>query len=168
MTRNSSVKYIAQNAIVAAIYFVITIALAPYSYMGVQFRVAEVLVLLCFWRPDLVIGVTLGCFLSNTMSSLGAWDMLFGTLATLVSSLMVVYCSPRLWVSTIYPVVVNGLTVGAELYYLLQLDFWTQAGLVAAGEAAVMVVGYFLWFFLRKNQGFMKFIAPTRHQSITC
>jgi uncharacterized membrane protein len=56
---------IAQNGIVAAIYFVLCIALSFISYGEIQFRVAELLVLLCFWRPDFIIGVTIGCFLAN-------------------------------------------------------------------------------------------------------
>jgi hypothetical protein len=38
---------------------------ASLAYDQIQFRIAEFLVLLCFWRPDFVIGVTIGCFLSQ-------------------------------------------------------------------------------------------------------
>ncbi|MCI2068212.1 MAG: QueT transporter family protein [Bacilli bacterium] len=166
MTKQITTKYIAQNAVVAAVYFILTIILAPYSYLGIQFRIAELLVLLCFWRPDFIIGVTLGCFLANTLSSLGPWDMLFGTLATLVSALLVAYASPRLFISIIYPTAVNAFVVGAELYFILGEAFWVQVGLVAIGEGAVMIVSYLIWLILSRNKGLMNFLAPTRHQDI--
>lgn len=161
-----SVKTIAENAIIAALYCAVTIAAAPLSYMGMQFRIAEILVLLVFWRPDFIFGLTLGCFLSNIPSSLGAWDMLFGTLATLISVVLIAYCSPRLWVACIYPIVINAFVVGAELYFILDLDFWLNVGLVAAGETTVIVGGYIIWFVLMKNRGFFAFLQPTKHQSV--
>jgi uncharacterized membrane protein len=167
MTRRKFlIKYIAENAIIAALYFVMTIAMMNYSYQGMQFRIAEILVLLCFWRPDLVFGVTLGCFLGNIMSTLGPWDMLFGTLATLISSLLIAYASPRLWVAIFYPVIINGLVVGAELYYLLQAPFWLNVGLVAGGEITVIGVGYVIWVILIRNRGVKTALEPTRHQDI--
>jgi len=160
------IKMIAENAIIAALYCAVTILCAPISYLGIQFRIGEIIVLLCFWRPDFCLGLTIGCLLANIPSSLGAWDMLFGTLATLVSVLLVSYASPRLYIAVIYPVVINALVVGAELYYILDLDFWLNAGLVAAGEAAVMVGGYFVWILLAKNKGFMRFLEPSKHLSV--
>ena len=69
MTKGNLTKKICQNGIVAAVYFVLTLACAGFSYGQIQFRVAEVLVLLCFFRPDFVLGVTLGCFLANLLGS---------------------------------------------------------------------------------------------------
>jgi uncharacterized membrane protein len=166
MIKKITTKSIVLNAAIAALYFIITIILAPYSYLGIQFRISEMLVLLCFWRPDFVIGVTLGCFLANTMSSLGPWDMLFGTLATLISSLLVAYASPRLWFSMIYPIAINSFVVGAELHFILELDFWLQAGLVCIGETTVIVVSYILWMSICRNKGFMKYLSPLRHADI--
>ena len=62
------IVYITQNAIVAAIYFVLTSFTQPISFGMFQMRLAEALGLLCFWRPDFAIGMTLGCFLSNVYS----------------------------------------------------------------------------------------------------
>src|SRR5574344_952434 len=98
-TTDSSTKKIAQNAIIAAVYFVLTMALPGLSYGQIQFRIAELLVLLCFWRPDFVIGVTLGCFLANINSTLGPWDLLLGTSATFFSCLLVSFGSPRMLIA---------------------------------------------------------------------
>jgi hypothetical protein len=120
MTTNSLTKKICQNGVVAAVYFVITLAASGISYGQIQFRIAEILVLLCFFRPDFVIGVTLGCFLANINSTIQPWDMILGTAATFLSSLLIAYASPRLAVACIWPVLFNAFIVAGELkdFYL--------------------------------------------------
>lgn len=161
---------IVENAIVAAIYFVLTIALGSFAYGEIQFRVSEILVLLCFWRPDFIIGVTIGTFLANIPSTLGAWDMLFGTLATLIAACGVAFCSPRLAVATLFPTVVNAFVVGAELYFVFGFssltEFFITAGYVALGEFAVMVVGYIILVLISRNKAFMEHLLPTRHAGV--
>lgn len=167
MTKSDSlIKKIAENSIIAAIYFVLTVAIPVFQYGDIQFRVAEFLVLLCFWRPDFVFGVTLGCFFANFASPMGMVDVFMGTGATLISSLMVAYLSPRLLAATIYPIVANGFVVGFELSWILGLPFWPSVGTVAAGEAAVIFISYFLWMSLSHNKGFMRAINPQRHLEV--
>jgi Predicted membrane protein len=167
MTKSDSlIKKIAENSIIAAIYFVLTIAIPVFQYGDIQFRVAEFLVLLCFWRPDFVFGVTLGCFLANFGSPMGAVDVLMGTAATLISSLMVAYLSPRLLLGVLYPIIANGFVVGFELSWILGLPFWPSVGTVSLGEGVVIIASYFLWMSLSHNKGFMRAINPTRHQDV--
>jgi uncharacterized membrane protein len=158
-------KKIVENGVVAAIYFILCLVNPFFSYGSIQFRLAELLVLLCFWRKDLIIGVTLGCFLANINSSLGPWDMLFGTLATLVSCILVAI-SPRLLLACLWPIAINAFVVGAELYFLLALPFWINVGYVALGEAAVIMVSYALWLILSKKKSFMKLLEPTSHLNV--
>lgn len=167
MTKSDSlVKKIAENAIIAAIYFVLTICIPVFQYGQVQFRIAEFLVLLCFWRPDFVFGLTLGCLLANFWSPLGLVDVAFGTAATLVSSLLISYASPRLLVAVFYPVLINALVVGGELSWLLQLPFWDNFLFVGVGEAAVVLFSYFLWISLSRNKSFLLALHPLRHQDV--
>lgn len=154
----SIVKRIVQNALVAAVYFILTFITSPFAFLGAQIRIAEVLVLLCFFRRDFTIGLTLGCLLANLMSPLGLPDVLFGTLATLVSCIGVSFMK-QLALATLIPVVVNGFVVGAELYFVLEEPFWLNVGLVAAGEfVAVSILGYLLFFLLGKRQDFLRVI----------
>ena len=157
------IVYITQNAI--------TSFTQPISFGMFQMRLAEALGLLCFWRPDFAIGMSLGCFLSNAYS-FSPWDMLFGTLATLVSCLLMSYASQWLWMAIIYPVVINGLVVGAELTWIFMnptgtcIDFAVQGGWVALGEFGVMLIGYLLWMIIRRLKIFDKVFKPTRHQNV--
>ncbi|MCI2111023.1 MAG: QueT transporter family protein [Bacilli bacterium] len=159
-------KKICQNGIVAAVYFVLTLAFSGFAYGQIQFRIAEMLVLLCFFRPDFVFGVTLGCFLANINSTLGPYDMLIGTAATFLSSLLLAYASPRLAVGCLYPIVFNAFIVAGELTWLLGLPYWANVAYVGLGEASVVVAAYALMLALIRNKGFMAALGPSRHAGV--
>jgi uncharacterized membrane protein len=156
-------KRLAVNALIAAIYVDITLVTASFAYRDIQFRIAEVLVLLAFFRKDYVIGVTIGCFIANLFGPLGFIDAIFGTLATLLSGLLIAY-SRHLFVATLFPVVINGLVVGAELYFLEGLPFWLTSLFVAIGEFVVVSgFGYIIFTRLRKQEFFMKLINANQN-----
>ncbi len=161
MTKKNATRIIAANGIVAALYFALTMASYPIAFGNINFRISEILVLLCFWRPDFIVGITIGCFMSNILSTLGAWDMLFGTLATLLSCVLVAF-SPKLLASLIWPIAINAFVVGFELWWLIGESFWPMVGWVAIGEGTVIVVAYILWMLLWRNKGFMRIVEPRR------
>ena len=74
-------KMIALNAIIAAVYAAFTILLAPISYGSIQMRISEIMIFLAFYNKDYIPGLVLGCLIANIPSGLGAFDMVFGTLA---------------------------------------------------------------------------------------
>ncbi|MDO5329912.1 MAG: QueT transporter family protein [Bacillota bacterium] len=164
MSQSSSLTYkIASNGIVAAIYFVLTVASTPIAYGDIQVRIAEFLMLLCFFRRDFILGVTLGCLLANFNSTLGLWDVLIGTSATLLSAILIAYCTPYLWLAALYPILVNAFVVAAELNWLLELDYWYCVLTVGLGETIAMAVGYIIFMALKKRKGFLGVIKTNRH-----
>ena len=163
--RNEVIKRIASNAIVAALYFVLTVATSAFSYGAIQVRIAEALVLLCFFRKDYIIGVTLGCLLANLFSTMPMpiLDMVFGTLATLISSVAIAFMR-KLFIATIFPVLVNAFVVGAELYFMLQEPFWLSCLTVGIGEfIAVSVLGYTLFMILGRQDAILKVIGAKQN-----
>ena len=162
----NTTRKIAENAIIAALYFVLTIISMPIAYGQIQFRIAEALMLLCFYRKDFVIGLTIGCFLANLGSTLLPWDLIFGTLATLLSGLAIAYLSPRLIIAAFYPALFNSFIVGAELYFILDLPFWINLAYVALGEIVVVFAGYILFLFLTRRKGFMDLLHCNAHENI--
>ncbi|MFA5421491.1 MAG: QueT transporter family protein [Bacilli bacterium] len=157
------IERISINAMIASIYFILTIATLPVSFMGLQIRIAEMLILLCFFRKDYVIGVTIGTLLANTMSPMFLWDMLFGTLATLISGLLIGYMR-QLFVAALIPVVINAFVVGLELNLIMNLPFWINVGLVGLGEfIAVAILGYFIFLLLGKNVKFQEIIGANQN-----
>ena len=140
---------IVYNAIIASIYVVISMITYPISFLGIQFRIAEVLILLVFFRRDLIYGLLLGCLITNLFSPIGLWDALFGVLASLIVLLSISFLK-HLAFSVIIGTVVNGFVVGLELYLLLK-------------EFTVLLVGYIFILLMKKNKAMMNLISPTRN-----
>jgi len=155
-------------AMIAALYTALCLALAPLSFGPVQVRVAEALTLLPVFSPLGVWGVTLGCGVSNLVgfvtgaNMIGYFDILFGTAATLAAALL----SRRLRhirigglpvLSSIPPVLVNAVVVGAELTVMLTGGFdWkvflTQALAVGVGQLISCVgLGLLLTYVLQRT-----------------
>ena len=88
------------NAMIACIYAALTVFLAPISYGAIQMRISEILVLLTFYNKKYIPGLVVGCFIANIASPMGLWDMLFGTLATLLACIGV-YKSNHLFLSAL-------------------------------------------------------------------
>lgn len=156
------VKDVARLAIVASLYVALTLALGFIAYGDIQFRVAEILVLLCFFRKDYSISLIVGCLIANIFSPMGIVDVVFGTTAT-VFSVLLVMISKNIFVSAIYPVLFNGVIVGAELYFVLELPFIPSAVSVAIGEACVLLVGSIVFYFLSKNEKFLELIKANQN-----
>ena len=112
-----SARSLAWAAMIAALYCVLTLAFAPISYGPVQFRVSEALTLLPVFTPDAVAGQAVGCLLANLLGGALWYDVVFGTLATLLAAL----CTRRLRanrpLAAAMPVLFNGLIVGPVVYF---------------------------------------------------
>ena len=82
-----NVEIIAKGAVITALYVVLTFITYPVSYgeLGIEFRIAEILVLLCFFNNSYIIPLTIGCFIANFFGALGIVDAIFGSLATFLS-----------------------------------------------------------------------------------
>lgn len=160
--RELKIKDITQIAIIAALYVALTVApgLSAFAYGSIQFRVSEILMLLPFYNPKYSWSLILGCFISNIFSgSLGIYDMIFGTSATAIACYLITKVPNRdnmLWLVPIICAVVNGIIVGAELYFVLKIPFWINAFSVAIGELAVVIIGTIVFYILMKNRNFSR------------
>lgn len=155
-----STKTFARVAMIAAIYTVLTLVLAPISFGPIQIRISEALTMLPLIYSPSIIGVTLGCFLSNLIGAMmgvnptGMVDAVVGTLATFGAA----YCTYKLkdikagklpLLSMSMPVIWNFVIVGIELAVILMPDNLVLGTLingseVAVGEIVAVILGYFL------------------------
>jgi uncharacterized membrane protein len=152
---------IVDNAIIIALYVALTLITYPISFGPIQFRFAEILVLLCFFRKDYAIGLTLGCVITN-IASFSPFDMLFGSLATLLSCLVLMF-SKHLLIGMIAPIVFNSFIVGFELYFLLGEPLWFTIGTIAIGEATVIILGYIFFMIMKRRKKFLTFIKANQN-----
>lgn len=152
---NVKIRTILMNAMLTCIYAVLTFICAPFSYGAIQFRLAEILMFLAFYNRRFIPGLVIGCLLANAFSPMGIYDVIFGTLATLLTCLSFTRIS-HLWMGVCLGALFNGIIVGAELYFLLDLPFLLNAGYVFIGEVFVLMIGASVFKVLEKNQVFMK------------
>ncbi len=112
-----SAKQVAFCGVIAAFYVVFTWVLGEFGYGPIQFRIAEALTVLPYCFPVATAGLTVGCFLSNLMSSAGPLDLIFGTVATLLGCLGTWLCRKKnlRWLAPLPPVVTNALFIGILL-----------------------------------------------------
>ena len=151
MGEKEQIRALARNAFIAAVYFVLTIVLGSLGYLNIQVRISEALIFLCFFRKDYTIGITLGCLIANLFSPVGTMDVIFGTLATLISCLLVSF-SKQMAIAAIFPVAVNAFIIGAELYFVMEYPFWMSVLEVAIGELIAIAIGCVFFFFMGKRK----------------
>jgi len=156
-----NIKNIVRISIIASMYIVFTI-INPFSYNAIQFRISEILMILCFFRKDYSIGLILGCLISNLFSEIMLYDIIFGTLATILACICMMF-SKNIYISIIYPIIFNSLLDGFELYLAFSTPFIMNAIYVFIGETVVMLIGLFIFNKLRKNKHFLELIDANQN-----
>lgn len=95
-----TVKSMCRISIVAALYFVITMVCKPFVFGPVEFRLSEMLNFLMFIDPIYIIGITLGCALSNFFT-FGVMDVFIGSASTFLVGVLM-WKSKRMWTGIVY------------------------------------------------------------------
>ncbi len=137
MDRNKTAAlWLAQGAAVAALYVVLTLIFAPISFGSVQFRIAEILTILPLLTPAAVPGLFVGCLLGNILGGAIIWDIVFGSLATLIGAALGYLLRFNRWLVPVPTVIANALIIPWVLRYGygIQVPILLQIAYVAAGE----------------------------------
>ena len=150
-----TIRDVADIAIVAAIYVVLTVTppLNAISYGAYQFRISEMMNFMAFYNPKYIIGVTIGCMIANFFS-FGLLDVFVGGGSTLV------FLSLGVWLFAKYSkdYLFNGLirkdhfffsilfsismfTIAAELNIVAELPFFLTWFTTGIGEFASLIIG---------------------------
>lgn len=106
-----SVKFrrIAFGGLIAAFYVVFTMIAAAVGLSSgiIQFRISEALCVLPMFTSAAVPGLAIGCFLSNLIAGGVFWDVVFGTVATLIGAIGTRFLRKYRWIAPICPVISN-------------------------------------------------------------
>ena len=86
--KNQKIKYIARAALVAALYVALTHLsnILGLASGAIQVRFSEALCVLPFFMPSAIPGLFVGCIIANLTTGAVIWDVLFGSLATLIGA----------------------------------------------------------------------------------
>lgn len=138
MTQKISVRFMAQAAIIAAVYVVLTIVFAPISFSEIQVRIAEALTVLPVYTTAAVPGLVIGCLLGNIIGGAPMPDVVFGTAATLIGAVGTRLLRNRKpLVAVIPPIAANMVIIPFVLRYAYEvpLPIPLMMATVGLGEA---------------------------------
>ena len=87
--RNKKVLFAVQAAMIAALYVVLTYItnLLGLASGTIQVRFSEALCILPVFTPAAIPGLFIGCLISNLITGGIIWDIIFGSIATLLGAL---------------------------------------------------------------------------------
>lgn len=136
------IRNVIYAGVIAAIYACLTIAFAPISYGPVQARISEALFVLPCFTDAAVPGLFLGCLLSSMLTGAPVYDVIFGSAATLLASVLTRVLAKRSvskWLLPLPTVFCNAIIVGLilKVFYAETLPLSLLMLYVALGEALI-------------------------------
>lgn len=151
-------KNITYSAIIAALYFALCFVLQPLSFGMIQLRIAEVLTLTPLFGVFGIIGVTVGCLLSNSLipGAFGLLDIIFGTLTTLVAAILTYLLRKKPYLAAIPPIILNALVLPIIWLYLgADTVYWINfLSILGSQSVVIFLIGLPLYYLIIKRNLF--------------
>ena len=148
-------KFLTQAALIAAIYIVLTLFINAFGLANgaIQIRISEALTILPFFTPAAVPGLFIGCLLSNFFIGSAIWDIIFGSIATLLGALGTRALRKNKWLAPIPPILANTIIVPFILAYVYGIPDGIPFLMLTVGIGEVLscgLLGMILLFALEK------------------
>ncbi|MBO4378954.1 MAG: QueT transporter family protein [Clostridia bacterium] len=153
--KQNDARKLAMGGVIAALYVALTFVAAAFGLASgaIQVRLSEALTILPVFTASAVPGLTVGCVLANLLTGCAPWDVVFGSLATLLGAIGTRLLKNKPYVAWIPPVVANAVIVPFVLQkvYGVEDAWWYLALTVGAGELiACGILGMLLYHSLKK------------------
>lgn len=149
MKKHDTILKITQGAMIAALYVVLTWVanVLGLANGAIQVRFSEALCILPVFTPAAIPGLFVGCLLANILNGCVIWDIIFGSLATLIGAFGTYFLRKTKFVFTLPPVIANAVIVPFVLRYAYGVGdaHWYLVATVAVGEIiSVCILGMIL------------------------
>ncbi|MGN1047177.1 MAG: QueT transporter family protein [Eubacteriales bacterium] len=144
--KNQKTLFVARAALIAALYVAFAVLLP--SNGVIQLRVAEALTVLPVFTPAAVPGLFIGCIIGNILSGCVVWDVVFGSLATLIGALGTYFLRSHRFLSLIPPIAANTVIVPFVLAYAYGAEGTIPFFMLTVGIGELLSCGV-LGFLLR-------------------
>ncbi len=136
--RNKQLIKISQAAIIAALYVVLTFisSLMGLASGAIQVRLSEALCVLPCFTGAAVPGLFIGCIVANLLTGCAIWDVVFGSLATLIGAILCHILRKHRILALIPNIVSNTVIVPLVLMFVYSIpgSYWYFALTVGIGE----------------------------------
>ena len=162
-TRSKKIPlYTTRGALVGALYVVLTLVAALFglSSGAIQFRISEALCILPMFMPEAIPGLFIGCIISNLIAGGVFWDVVFGSLATLIGAIgaRLLRNLPKklAWLATLPTILANMIIVPFVIIYAYGApDSYPYLMLtVGIGEVVCAGAGGYLLYITMKKYNF--------------
>ena len=101
---------------------VLTLVFAPISFGPMQVRIAEIMTIMPLFTPTAIPGLFIGCVIANLIGGAIVWDIIFGSIATLIGAAVGYALRSNRWLVPIPAVISNGIIVPLVLRYGYGVD----------------------------------------------
>lgn len=139
--------FVTQAAAIAALYTVLTLTIAAFGLANgaIQFRLSEALTILPIFTPAAIPGLFIGCVLSNMLSGCVLWDVIFGSLATLIGAIGTYWVGRKIskWLGPVPPILANMLIIPFVLAYAYGVEDGIPFLMLTVGAGEVISCGIF-------------------------
>ncbi|MBA3927045.1 QueT transporter family protein [Listeria rustica] len=158
------IKTLTVNAIVAALYVVVTLVVAPFGFTNIQFRLSEMFNHLIVFDKKYFFGIVVGVLIANFFSPLGWYDWVFGVGQSAISLAIVILLSryvANVKVRMVLTTLVFSATmfiIAWELALVLEYPFLYTWLTLAISEFIVLAVGAPIMYYINKRIDFKKII----------
>lgn len=149
------INFLTQAAMIAALYVVLTLAINAFGLASgaIQVRVSEALTILPYFTPAAIPGLFIGCLLSNTITGCALFDIIFGSIATLLGAVGTYLLRRHKWLAPVPPIIANTIIVPFVLSYVYGTPGTIPYLMLTVGIGEVIscgVLGMVLLFALNK------------------
>lgn len=139
--RNKKVQFITQGAVIAAIYVVLVLIFDTFSFGPIQFRIAEMLTIMPYFTPAAIPGLFVGCLVANIIGGGLIWDIVFGSIATLIGAIGSYLVRKNKWLVPLPPIIANMVIVPFVLKYAYGYDGLLVYFMFTVGLSEIIVCG---------------------------
>ena len=152
----NKVKILSRSAIYISLYIALCYVFAPISFGMIQVRIAEALCIMPLFDPFAIVSITIACFLSNLLISVSLIDAVFGSIATFIGLILIIYIKKTNFFLKMLPTVLsNAIIIPFVLKYAYGINepLWLSGLTVGIGEViSVMGLGYLLYLYLNRHK----------------
>ena len=147
--KNNTLKLVT-GGLIAALYVALTVLAAQFNLASgaIQVRFSEALTIMPVFTAAAVPGLTIGCVLANLLTGCAAWDVVFGSLATLIGAVGTRLLKDKPLLAWIPPVLSNMAIIPIILIkvYAVPDAWWFLVLTIGAGEIiSCGLLGLLLW-----------------------
>ena len=157
MKKHTKSAFLTKSGVIAALYVVLTLVAKAMGLDSgqIQLRLSEALCILPVFLPAAVPGLAVGCLLANILCGNIFWDVVFGTLATLIGAVGTRMLRKRPLLALLPPIAANTVIVPFVLAYAYGLPGGVPLFMLTVGLGEILscgVLGRVLWKALDKRK----------------